>query len=340
MKIVAPVPYRIRGIAPKARTVKDHVVWDVIEWEIPEITAEQTKHSITVRPSPSDPRDWHHWRKYGDDFIWSPHGSSPLKKEELPHFVNGELVSNFMVGFLYLFEYNRTPDLVQAAQWAFHEAKPEDVGVSVLGDYLHIESDTRDAAMQAVVGTLEKLLLVDGMLWRKVAEPTWYIVETEVGAYPTFNNGDREVGRIGPFGTPDFNFPMTEIPKMREIADALGLTLRRSYEIESASDEWSFTDGLSLSMAVKAAEATLRDTAATVGSMPAETARAWIMCREMLENVHDGVDAEGIRLMTVFLREMEGVVTGDNGDMLCGIVDEVYPSPILKDQTEPPFGRP
>ena len=330
MKIVAPVAYTIRGIPKTARTrVADHHVADIVEWEVPEVSSDETSLAIELRTGTAETIWEPTWdrtelRHFRDALIFSPGKMSPLKGWELPHFVGGKVQSNYIVGFVGLFDFKPYGQFVNVAVHAVDNAAPSSIGMSAEDRFSLIETSTKAVATAEVEAVLESLVLVDGILWRKVTDPKLCVCVYEDHARAYVDPGELPPRERDSKGNRVYEFPLTEAERLQDIAAALGKPLWQTVLIDSISDQWKFPVDPTEKTVLRAVRETLAETASQLGGMPREDVLAWMEVRDMLRDA-DSTSTATLREACSAIRELPSVVVGPESSALFRLLETVYP---------------
>jgi hypothetical protein len=301
MRIIAPLAYHIRYIPRRGSNIRLAPFVELIEWDVPEISMSDTADGISLRTPlvrlngiPS----WiaQEWRLLNGELLREAgriNGSiSNIQAQHLPHVENDRLKSNFIFQFLNLLKLHQANeldhlhsfnDLYNLAQELMTSGLPVDQIRSRLPPAREVVSDNREKALEITERILSRLVLVDGILWKKTKEPLMRVTisNLELNCTIDFNEEDENRQSVRSKGH-EFLLPLCDWARVAQIEQRLGLPQHTYGVVDRVAPLAPVARDAKLWHSRKVASRLIELVSEILGDQAPEAVQAWIHLRELV----------------------------------------------------------
>jgi hypothetical protein len=317
MRIVVPLTYWIDYVPRRGTGVRRAPFLELLEWEVPEISMSDTSEGIWIR-TPILRRDggisWNaqQWRMLDGGLIREAgrrHGGfSHIQADHLPRYENGRIRSNFIFQLL-----NDVLNLFDTHE-QYNLAHKTMVEMALPGAKLNIPmpaareivSNDRPQALAITERILGRLLLVDGVLWKRTREPLLRVSNTylQFDCMIDYNEDDEKRSCVGELRSGEFTLPLVDWQRVARLEQRKGLPPHVHGAVDSVSEDAPVTRDAERWLARRAAEFLLERTANSLGECEADAIQKWVHLRDLLSE--EGVAADFIAGIEVLSDAMSG----------------------------------
>lgn len=299
MRVVVPVTFEATFVPKNGKRPRTGYFVDHLDWEIPAIDGLFTKSVIfawTPVTSPRTPWVAHEWRVHEGGMIRALRSATgiPVQEENLPRWDGPERIkSNFVFEFMGVLGVDRNAEHNHLAHSAI--ADP-----SVFGRFREIPGDRiiacdRDEALAKTVNTLSKLVMVDGMLWRKTFEPHIRLTVSNLSLISEIVPDDGDEGRFPKaarqFPEWEMTLPFHDHAMIAAIETARGLPASRHVQVDFIADDAPVTTDTRQWHARSIASRLLEKTSSGIGAESGQAISEWTTLRGLIEAGETSSDA-------------------------------------------------
>lgn len=297
MRIVVPLTYSVRYVPRRGTGVRSAPFLELIEWDVPEVSMADTSEGIWIRtPVVRTNGDitWtaQQWRVLDGGLIREAggrqHWVSHILADHLPRNENGRIRSNFIFQFLNdVLHLPNGHEHYNLAHWTMVDmAEPGARLNVVLPPATEVVGNDRDESLAVVERILSRLVLVDGVLWKRTREPLLKVSSSylQLDCTIDYNEDDEKRGGVEGPRPGEFVLPLVAWHRVGSIELRKGLPPRVHGAVDSVSPDAPVTRDTDLWLATRAAEYLLRETAGRLGDSANEAVRLWVDLRDMVED--------------------------------------------------------
>lgn len=315
MRIVAPLAYSIRYIPRNGSKERVEVFVELIDWDIPEVSNEETTPAIEAR-IPIVRNDggvkWvpKRWRLLDGELIRfvSSFSGNEMVAENLPHWKDGRIRSNFNFEFLGLLGLNDSHEHHNLAQDAIMGRDSFERQRRKLPPPESIISSDREEALAITQRILGRLVIIDGFVWKRTREPS---IRISIANLEMRSEIDYDEGDEVRFATPpselgwSMRLPFLDQGRITEIEREKQLPPVPQVTVDEISDDAPVTRGVSLWHARRTAEFLLANTESGIGSEGRQTLENWLNLRDLSRDEDTTADelAEAVTALRLSLSE-------------------------------------
>lgn len=268
---------------------------ELMEWDVPEVSMSDTSEGIWIRTPIvriNGNIAWtaQQWRMLDGKLIReagrTPGGVSHIHADHLPRYENGRIRSNFIFQFLndVLHLPNGHEHYNLAHRTMVDMAEPEARRNVAVPPAREMIGNDRDKELAIVERILRRLVLVDGVLWKRTREPLLKVSNTylQLDCIIDYNEDDERRGDVERPHPGEFMLPLVAWHRVGLLEQLKGLPPHIHGAVDSVSPEASVTRDTDKWLAKRAAEFLLKSTADCLGDRTADAVRLWIDLRDLV----------------------------------------------------------
>ncbi|MBY3151188.1 hypothetical protein HFO56_02040 [Rhizobium laguerreae] len=267
---------------------------ELLEWDIPEISMSDTSDGIKARRPiflRSGQISWavQEWRMLDGSLIREAgrrhSGVSHIHADHLPRYENGRIKSNYIFQLLNdvlnLFDSHEQYNL--AHKIMIEMAEPGARLRVELPAAREIVSNDRAEALAITERILSRLVLVDGVLWKRTSEPLLKVSNKylQLDCTINYNEGDENRSAAEELRPGEFMLPLVDWQRVAFLEQRKGLPPLAHGVVDSVAADAPVTRDTDLWLAQRAATYLVDKTAACIGDRTAEAVRLWVDLRDM-----------------------------------------------------------
>ncbi|MBY3433382.1 hypothetical protein HFN89_04300 [Rhizobium laguerreae] len=294
MRIVVPLTYTVHFVPRRGTGVRNAPFVELLEWDVPEVSMSDTSDGIKARTPiflRSGQISWavQEWRMLDGSLIREAgrrHGGvSHIHADHLPRYENGRIKSNYIFQLL-----NDVLNLFDSHE-QYNLAHKIMIEMAEPGARLRVElpaarefvSNDRAEALAITERILSRLVLVDGVLWKRTGEPLLKVSNKYLQLDCAINYNERDENRsvAAELRPGEFMLPLVDWQRVAFLEQRKGLPPLVHGVVESVAADAPVTRDTDLWLAQRAANYLLGKTAACIGDRTAETVRLWVDLRDM-----------------------------------------------------------